>query len=131
MKIDLRFSYDREPDMLYHRTQIRFSEFSVSFIGSLLFFLFSLGTATLLLLLLLFFSYCNYFSPIIILLSLLLFFLLLFLFSHYYCLSLIGITLLFITFFPLLLFFSCGSDFSHMVFALFVRSHLIIKTDFN
>jgi hypothetical protein len=56
-------------------------------------FFFSLGTATLLQLLLLFFL------------------ILLLLFSHYY--SSLFMT---ITFFPLLLFFSCGSDFSHMVF---------------
>jgi hypothetical protein len=105
-----------ESDRFSHRTQIRFSEFSVSFIGS------SCSSSHLGLLLLfccplLFFSHCYYFSPIIILLSLLLFFLVLLLFSHYYCSLLIGITLLFITitFFPLLLFFSCCSDFSHMV----------------
>jgi hypothetical protein len=41
-------SFFGEPDRFSHGTEIRFSEFSASFIGFLLFFS-SLGTATLLL----------------------------------------------------------------------------------
>jgi hypothetical protein len=99
-----------EQDRFSHGTHIRFSEFSVSFIGS------SCSSSHLGLLL---FSCCYYFSPIIILLSLLLllFFLLLLLFSHYYCSLFLGITVLFIriTFIPFLLSFFCCCYFSHMV----------------
>jgi len=99
-----------EQDRFSHGTHIRFSEFSVSLIGS------SCSSSHLGLLL---FSCCYYFSPIIILLSLLLllFFLLLLLFSHYYCSLFLGITVLFIriTFIPFLLSFFCCCYFSHMV----------------
>ncbi len=88
--------YFGQSDRFSHTTQIRFSEFSVSFIGS------SCASSHLGLLLFsccyyLFFSYNYYSSPMIVLL-----FLLLLLFSHYYSSLFIAIT-----FFPLLLFFSC------------------------
>jgi hypothetical protein len=84
LKTDLRFSHGREPvqmctlicfgevDRFSHRTQIRFSEFSVQFIGS------SCSSHLGLLL----FSCCYYFFPIALIL-----FLLLLLFSHAVALS--------------------------------------------
>jgi hypothetical protein len=149
LKTDLRFWHDRElvqmytniyfgePDRFSHKTQIRFSEFSESFIGS------SSSCATFLPLLLLFFSYCYYSSPIIILLAflLLLFFLLFFLillllFSHYYfslfitithCFTPISVLYYYCYYFPIaLILFLLPLLFSHGV-ALFVWwSHLII-----
>jgi hypothetical protein len=84
LKTDLRFSHGRELVQMYtiffwradrfsHRTQIRFSEFSVPFIGS------SCSSSHLGLLL---FSCCYYFFPIALIL-----FLLLLLFSHGVALS--------------------------------------------
>jgi len=152
MKTELRFSHDREPVQMFtymfgepdrcsHRTRIRFSEFSVSFLlGS------SCSSSHLGLLL---FSCCHYFfsHTAITFLPLLFFslyyyyssFLMLLLFSHYYCSLFIGITLLFITiyFFPIaIILFLLLLLFSHSV-ALFVWwshliiNYLVIKTDFN